>query len=257
MNGITMVGRLFILSVAAMWNMDTCAQTITWSEAGPEYLIQRWSIPPDLFTEEYAESRGLRIISEHAEKSFISVTMYVPTSEKCLLDQKGYHLNYRAWELLYKMCRTSHSRMVEVVHWRGGTVTRARRSDGTSSSTLLTGSTNPLELTMNGVLARVVHFAFPRTSAPVKDDRVEVFATIDEQALMSIETVNEMYRNLRRMLPLTRVSLYLRRDEWFIEHSHFPIEAPFGSTPRPSEAEFNRSWSAECSYLRERNSCVM
>jgi hypothetical protein len=140
-----MFRRLVVAVLASLGvQSPTLAQTLEWAVENDTFFVARWRMQDEQLTAEKIQAFSEPIVAKHSGKPFIALQFFVPPSDKCLLESKGFHLGYRGWAMLADLCRSAPRFVAESITWRGGTCLRLR--DGDRVAKQVTGATDPLAI---------------------------------------------------------------------------------------------------------------
>ncbi|PYT25163.1 MAG: hypothetical protein DMG58_24810 [Acidobacteria bacterium] len=126
-----------------------------------------------------------------------------------------------------------------------------RNDHGSVTRKVLAGS-DPLGVTTPNRAFRLLHFSFAPVplaeSKGLNPDSIEIFATTD-QALDSTSG-EALLSRLHELIPLREITVYVRRDTWFVDIPGYPLAYPFQVEQAPPTREaFLQSSTLVCGGL--------
>ena len=155
----------------------------------------------------------------------------------------GTDVSYESWLTLLKYRGTGCPEMTEITKIGRAIVQRAVDRECRTKRAVLRGEKDPLLRRVDGVELEILHIVFQplREGEKIwgrKVMRLQFY--VRTEAPLSRELARELLLEMKQLSGMPEITVSLRHDAWFIEHSAFPAVYPFDGPVKhiPTKEEY-------------------
>lgn len=222
----------------------------------PDYLRGVITVPADRLSPALMDDIGRAALVQAHGRQLVYAELYpedaFPPPHYLMLSHSGYEW----WRLNYE--RTKRHPAGRMISLRGNAIAEFTNGSGEVTRHILAGS-DPLNVSVAEGNFTLLQFTF--RPVPLARENGLAAETVDIYATTEVPLCTSggiaLLKALHSLVPIDGITLFIRNDTWFLDHSDYPVEHPFQPRrPPPTKDEFLRSLTLECGGMsQERYNC--